>query len=89
MIYKNKKTGREEPLQRTISILREFRELTAMDDIEWKSFCKRYATRDVSTVIWQLKRLYLYDNISPTKVRNALAAELKKMGGELEDNDNE
>lgn len=29
-----------------------------MSDIEWHKFCKRYATRDVSTVIWLLTRNY-------------------------------
>ena len=29
-----------------------------MTDIEWYKFCKRYASRDISTVVWLLTKLY-------------------------------
>lgn len=37
-----------------------------MSDMEWRKFCKRYATRNVSTVVWEMKVLYgeLPKNIS-------------------------
>ena len=33
-------------------LLLKYKENRQMDEIEFYKFCKRYATRDVSTVVW-------------------------------------
>lgn len=46
-----------------------------MSDMEWRKFCKRYATRNVSTVVWEMKVLYgeLPKNIS-VKIQEQMQA---------------
>lgn len=39
-------------------ILNRFRTDMEMTDIEYINFCKRYATRNISTVLWYLSKIY-------------------------------
>lgn len=56
-------------------ILNRFRIDMEMTDIEYINFCKRYATRNISTVIWYLSKLYgkLPKGIDETIIRTELS----------------
>lgn len=44
-----------------------FRIDSKMNDKEWLAFCRRYAERDMSTVLWHLKRIYTLVNEEQTE----------------------